>query len=43
LWCYSLCEIQKALKRKANFERSKEFKEQLQAYKKEMAEKEGEL
>lgn len=30
---------QKALKRKANFEESKKFKEQLQAYKREIAEK----
>lgn len=37
--CYS---PQKAVKRKANFEESKKFKEQLQAYKKEMAEKENE-
>ncbi|XP_062224779.1 uncharacterized protein LOC133923512 isoform X1 [Phragmites australis] len=37
--CYSLCKIQKALKRKENFQKSKKFKEQLQAYKKEMAEK----
>jgi hypothetical protein len=36
--CFVLCEIQKALKRKANFEESKKFKEQLQAYKREMAE-----
>lgn len=32
--------IQKAIKRKANFEESKKFKERLQAYKKEMAGKE---
>ncbi|KMZ73256.1 COX assembly mitochondrial protein-like protein [Zostera marina] len=31
---------EKAIKRKANFEESKKFKERLQAYKKEMAEKE---
>jgi hypothetical protein len=31
--------IQKALKRKANFEESKKFKEQLQAYKREIAER----
>ena len=36
--CFVLCEIQKALKRKANFEESKKFKERLQAYKREMAE-----
>ena len=40
--CYSPCETQKAVKRKANFEESKKFKERLQAYKKEMAEKENE-
>ncbi|KAM3367642.1 hypothetical protein ACQJBY_016294 [Aegilops geniculata] len=33
---------EKAVKRKANFEESKKFKERLQAYKKEMAEKENE-
>ncbi|XP_047068154.1 COX assembly mitochondrial protein 2 homolog isoform X1 [Lolium rigidum] len=33
---------EKAVKRKANFEESKKFKEQLQAYKKEMAEKDNE-
>jgi len=35
---FVLCEIQKALKRKVNFEESKKFKELLQAYKREMAE-----
>ena len=35
----TVLEIQKALKRKANFEESKKFKEQLQAYKREIAEK----
>uniref|UniRef100_A0A453C261 COX assembly mitochondrial protein n=3 Tax=Aegilops tauschii subsp. strangulata TaxID=200361 RepID=A0A453C261_AEGTS len=33
---------EKAVKRKANFEESMKFKERLQAYKKEMAEKENE-
>jgi COX assembly protein 2 len=37
--CHIIVLKQKALKRKANFEESKKFKEQLQAYKREIAEK----